>query len=41
VGWSRVKKSSESASKFRTGVLFYAIAGLLLTVGIMRITGWM
>jgi hypothetical protein len=37
--WSRVKKSDASALKYRTGVVGYAVAGLLLTVGILRVTG--
>jgi hypothetical protein len=41
VGWSRVKKSNESANKFRTGVIYDAISGLLLAIGVMRITEWM
>lgn len=41
ITWSRVKKSDESAAKYRTGVIGYAVAGLLVAVGIMRITGWL
>lgn len=39
--WVRVKKSETSAGKFRTGVLGYIIAGLLVGLGVMRITGWL
>lgn len=41
ITWSRVKKSDVSALKYRTGVVGYALAGLLLTVGILRVTGRM
>lgn len=41
VTWSRVKKTTESSAKFRTGLIGYVVAGLLLTVGTLRITGMM
>ena len=41
VTWSRVKKSEATADKFRTGALGYLIAGLLVGLGVMRITGWL
>ena len=41
ITWSRVKKSDTSATKYRTGVVGYAIAGILLTVGILRVIGYM
>lgn len=41
ITWSRVKKSGVDSVKYRIGVVGYAIAGILLTVGILRITGGM
>lgn len=41
ITWTRVKASSMDAAKYRTGVIGYAIAGILLTVGILRITSMM
>jgi hypothetical protein len=41
IAWSRVKQTETSAAKYRIGVIGYAVAGLLLTVGTMRITGMM
>jgi hypothetical protein len=39
ITWTRVKKSSTDAGKFRTGTIGYALAGLLVALGVMRITG--
>ena len=39
ITWTRVKKDSTAAGKFRTGAIGYALAGLLLALGVMRITG--
>ena len=39
ITWTRVKKSSTDAGKFRTGTVGYAVAGLLVALGVMRITG--
>lgn len=39
ITWSRVKKASSDAARFRSATIGYAVAGLLLAVGIMRITG--
>jgi len=41
VAWARVKKNESSAAKFQIGTLGFAIAGLLVAVGVARITGWM
>lgn len=41
MGWARIKRAEVDAVKFRTGVIFYAISGLLLALGVARITGVM
>jgi hypothetical protein len=41
VTWARVKKNESSAVKFQIGTIGFAIAGLLVAVGVARITGWM
>jgi len=41
ITWARVKKNENSAAKFQIGTLGFAIAGLLVAVGVARITGWM
>ena len=41
VAWSRVKKNTDSAAKFQIGAVGFAVAGLLVGVGVARITGWM
>lgn len=41
ITWTRVKANPVDAAKYRTGVIGYAIAGILLTIGILRITGVM
>ncbi len=41
IAWARVKKNESSAAKFQTGTLGFAIAGLLVAVGVARITNWM
>ncbi|NJN84741.1 MAG: cytochrome B [Caldilineaceae bacterium] len=38
VGWARVKKTDDAATKFRTGFLFFLVASLLVGLGVMRIT---
>ncbi|MEZ4661595.1 MAG: hypothetical protein R2911_28930 [Caldilineaceae bacterium] len=39
--WSRVKKSNSSADKFRNGAIGFIVAGLLVAIGVARITGYM
>lgn len=41
VTWARVKKAEVASTKYRTGLVGYLIAGVLLAVGIMRVTGVM
>jgi hypothetical protein len=41
ITWNRVKKTNSDAARFRTATIGYAVSGLLLAVGIMRITGAM
>lgn len=41
ITWSRVKKSTVDAAKFRIGTIGFAIAGLLVGLGVLRITGWL
>jgi len=41
IAWARVKKNESSAAKFQIGTIGFAIAGLLMAVGVARITGWM
>lgn len=38
VTWSRVKKQTSSAGKFRTAAIGFIVAGLLLALGVARIT---
>lgn len=38
ITWSRVKKQQSSAAKFRTAAIGYVVAGLLLALGVARIT---
>ncbi|MEZ4707482.1 MAG: hypothetical protein R3A44_09765 [Caldilineaceae bacterium] len=39
--WSRVKKSGSDADKFRNGAIGFIVAGLLVAIGVARITGYM
>ena len=41
MGWTRIKRTEDDATKFRIGTISYAIAGVLLAVGVARITGVM
>jgi len=41
IGWSRTKRSTVDKTKFSTAFLGFLIAGLLVAVGVARITGWM
>jgi hypothetical protein len=37
--WSQIRKREASSDKFRIGVIGYAISGIVLAFGVMRITG--
>ena len=39
IAWNRVKSAEASAAKFRIGTIGFAISGLVMTLGVMRITG--
>ncbi|MEZ4730281.1 MAG: hypothetical protein R3E79_24395 [Caldilineaceae bacterium] len=41
IGWSRTKRATVDKTKFSTAFLGFLIAGLLVAVGVARITGWM
>jgi hypothetical protein len=41
ITWTQVKKIDLDATKYRTAVIGYAITGILLTVGVLRITRMM
>jgi hypothetical protein len=41
VTWTQVKRRSASSDKFRIGTIGYLVAGLLMAVGVLRITGMM
>jgi Na+-translocating ferredoxin:NAD+ oxidoreductase RnfA subunit len=41
MGWSRAKRTSDDAGKYRVAFIGFLIAGLLVAVGVARITGWM
>ena len=38
ITWSRVKKQTDSADKFRTATIGFAITGAILALGVARIT---
>jgi hypothetical protein len=38
ITWTRVKRASESSAKYQTGLIGFLIAGLLILLGILRIT---
>jgi hypothetical protein len=38
IGWSRAKKTSEDSAKFRNALLGFVVAGLLIALGIWRLT---
>lgn len=40
VGWSRAKRSTNDAAKFRAAFGGFLITGLLVALGVARITGW-
>jgi phage-related holin len=39
ITWGRVKRAAADSAKFRTGAIGFIIAGLLLALGVARITG--
>jgi Na+-translocating ferredoxin:NAD+ oxidoreductase RnfA subunit len=41
MGWSRAKRASEDGTKYRMAFIGFLVAGLLVAVGVARITGWM
>lgn len=41
VGWVRVKRSSDAAAKYRNGLIGFVVSGLLVGLGVARITGVM
>lgn len=41
IGWSRAKKSSSDADKFRAAFVGFLIATLLMSLGVARMTGMM
>lgn len=41
VGWSRAKRSTNDRAKFQAAFIGFLVAGVLVAVGVARITGWM
>ena len=41
IGWSRAKKATTDEGKFRIAAIAFIGAGLLVGLGVARITGWM
>ncbi len=41
IGWSRARKATDSATKFRAATVGFLLAGLLVALGVARITGVM
>lgn len=41
IGWSRARKATTSAAKFRAAFVGFLLAGLLVALGVARITGVM
>lgn len=41
VGWARVRKTAGDTDKFRIAALTFIVTGLLVALGVARITGWM
>lgn len=41
IGWSRAKRSTTDTAKYQAAFLGFLVAGLLVAVGVARITGWM
>lgn len=40
IGWSRAKKATDDQSKFKSAAIGFIAAGLLVAVGVARITGY-
>jgi hypothetical protein len=41
IGWSRTKRATDDTVKFRTAAITYIVAGILVGLGVARVTGWM
>lgn len=41
IGWARAKRSPDDTARFRTAAIGFIIAGLLVGIGVGRVTGWM
>lgn len=41
IGWSRTKRATDDGVKFRTAAITYIVAGILVGLGVARVTGWM
>ncbi|MBX2999178.1 MAG: hypothetical protein KF893_11760 [Caldilineaceae bacterium] len=41
IGWARVRKTAGDTDKFRVAALTFIITGLLVALGVARVTGWM
>ncbi len=41
IGWVRAKRAGNDTSKFKAAAIGFLIAGLLIGMGVGRITGWM
>ncbi len=39
IGWARAKKASTDAGKFQQALIWFAVAGLLIALGISQVTG--
>lgn len=41
IGWARAKRADSDGAKFQSAFVGFLIAGLLVGLGVARITGWM
>lgn len=41
IGWSRAKRATDSAAKYRIAFISFLITGLLIAMGVSRMKGWM
>jgi Na+-translocating ferredoxin:NAD+ oxidoreductase RnfA subunit len=41
IGWARAKRAGSDTGKFKAATIGFLIAGLLVGLGVARITGWM
>jgi heme A synthase len=39
IGWSRAKKAESDSGRYRTAIIGFIVAGLLIGLGIARVTG--